>query len=191
MFLALLASPAFACLFAVGAPHEVVANPDDTTAPSTPGALSAEVTRGVGPTCSFGVCQSTSCDDIGTIYLSFPGSEDDVSAPTAIGYRLRVVEGAPPDDLTVDETRDPDSVDGDAHLALIWIDEATDDQEPFSFVIGVTAVDEAGNESAEVTLEISDEGSEATGCSTAGGGAGVLGLVLAGVAAGRRRLTPQ
>ena len=100
-----------------------------------------------------------------------------------------MVEGAPPDDLGIDETRRADSVDGDqASLTLIWIDEATNDQEAFSVVIGITAIDEAGNESEEVTIEVSDAGGEASsGCNTAGGGAGVLALVMAAAIAARRQ----
>jgi MYXO-CTERM domain-containing protein len=181
--------PSFACSFATGEPHSVVENPEDTASPTAPGSVTALVTRGVAPVCNvLGMCQSTSCDDLGRISLSFPASEDAVSAANAVGYRLRVVEGAPPDDLGIDETRRADSIDADqASLMLIWIDEATDDQEAFSVVIGITAVDEAGNESEEVTIEVSDPGSEAGGCNTAGGGAGMFALVLAAAFGARRQ----
>lgn len=186
---ALLVDPAAACDFAIGAAHEVVANPADTTAPSAPEVPALSVKRGVAPTCdAFGTCQSTSCDGIGLVELTFAASTDDVSDPARVGYRLRVVEGSLPDGLTVDETRRADAIDGDvAVLTLLWSDEATDDQEPFDFTLGVTAVDEAGNESDEVTVAIDDPGSEAGGCSTAGRGAGVLGVLLALGAAARRR----
>lgn len=189
-FLLATISPAFACSFATGEAHTTAENPEDTTAPTAPGAVSAEVNRGVAPVCNvLGSCQSTSCDDLGRISLSFPASEDDVSAANAVGYRLRVVEGAPPDDLGIDETRRADSIDGDqASLTLLWIDEATDDQEAFSVVIGITAIDEAGNESEEVTIEVSDAGGESSsGCNTAGGGTGVLALVMAAAIGARRQ----
>lgn len=186
---ALLAPPAAACSFATGAAHEVVANPADTTAPSTPEAPELTVKRGVGPTCdAFGSCRSTSCDDIGLVELALPPATDDVSAPEHVGYRLRVLDGTLPDGLTVDETRRADAISGDvATLALIWIDEATDEQEAFDFTLGVTAIDEAGNESEEIAVAVSDPGREAGGCSTAGRGAGALGVLLALGAAVRRR----
>ena len=187
--LALAVSPAFACSFALGSPHETVDDPSDTVAPTAPGEKSVGVVRGVGPECVGVSCSSSSCDDLGRIDVQLDASDDDVSAPENIGYRMRVVEGTLPDGLTVDETRRADSVAGGvARLTLLWVDEATDEQEPFDFVLGVAPVDEAGNEGEALTLAISDPGRAAGACSTAGGGgAGALALgLLAAAARGRR-----
>jgi hypothetical protein len=188
--LALAVSPAFACSFALGSPHETVDDPSDTVAPTAPGEKSVGVVRGVGPECVGVSCSSSSCDDLGRIDVQLDASDDDVSAPENIGYRMRVVEGTLPDGLTVDETRRADSVSGGvARLTLLWVDEAVDEQEPFDFVLGVASVDEAGNEGEELTIALSDPGRAAGGCATAGGGggAGALALgLLAAAARGRR-----
>jgi hypothetical protein len=155
------------------------------------------IVRGVGPQCIGPSCSSTSCDGLGRIELSLGAASDDVSAAENIGYRLRVVEGALPDGLAIDETRRADGIaDGTASLVLLWIDEAEDEQEPFDFVLGVTPIDEAGNEGEELSISLADEGRAAGGCATVhGGGAGALALgFLAAAARGRRsrgaRVTP-
>jgi uncharacterized protein (TIGR03382 family) len=190
LLVSLAVSPAFACSFVTGSAHEVVANPDDTVAPTAATEEGVSIVRGVGPQCVGPACSSSSCDDLGRIELSLGAASDDVSAAENIGYRLRVIEGALPDGLTVDETRRADSLaDGTANLLLLWIDEAEDEQEPFDFVLGVTPIDEAGNEGEELSIPLADEGRAAGGCATVhGGGAGALALgLLAAAARGRRR----
>ncbi len=182
----LLTPPAAACQFVVGAEHVVTENPADTAAPTDPADVQVTVKRGVGPACVGPLCSSTSCDDLGAVTLTFPASTDDVSAPEAIGYRVRLVEGTAPEHLLdgVVRTSDRLSDDGTAQITLAWGDEATDDQEPLDFVLGVTAIDEAGNESAEVEVEVSDAGS---GCATVGGAGALATLLALGLAGARRR----
>ena len=190
LILAALTPSAFACPFALGEEHVVEENLDDTSAPSTPEAPAVSMHRGVGPSCVMGNCSFTSCDDLGWIELRFSASSDDVSAEERVGYRLEVLGGTQPDGVSIDETRDPDLIDGgDAVITFVWIDEAIDEQEAFDFDLGITAVDEAGNESEQTTVNISDPGSvaSAAGCAVAPGSGGVVGVLLALVGLLRRR----
>lgn len=188
LILALLTPPAHACMILTGAEHVVVENPADISAPTAPGEVTVRVTRGVGPTCVGPMCSSTSCDDLGTVSLSFPASTDDTSVPEAIGYRLRMIDGTLPAGLSLGEPQRAARVgdDGTVSLPLVWIDDATNDQEPFDFTLGVTAIDEAGNESEEVEVVVSDAGAGA-GCATVSGAGALATLLALGLAGARRR----
>jgi hypothetical protein len=72
-------------------------------------------------------------------------------------------------------------------VSLIWIDDATDVQEPFDFTVAITTIDEAGNESEPVELDLSDNGSNACGCDGTASTWGAGALVAAALLVGRRR----
>lgn len=147
--------PAAACSFAAPAAHEVDPAADDTVAPGAPTESAVDqLVRGRGPDCdAAGICSSTSCDDIGTLVLSWASGGDDQTPDAALGVRVTVVEGTAPAGLwPLDDAVVPDTPGG---LVLHWIDGASDDQEALSFVLELTALDAAGNESApaRVTVE--------------------------------------
>lgn len=165
-----LIAPGWACSFA--SPGELVV--DNTLADDTPPVLeekdtAIQISRGVGPTCLEGDIQSsTSCDDLGVISLSLaaatdaesPFEADENKVQVGVGYRLRVVSGTLPDGLSLSEV--PSRAffsEGRASISLIWIDGAEDEQEPFSLILGVQAVDLAGNLSEEIEIPIEDPGS--------------------------------
>lgn len=91
---------------------------------------------------------TTSCDDLGFLTLTFPAP---LPAET-VGYAFEVLAGHPPDGLLPsDPLRAITRQDGTHGLTLTWIDGATLEQEPLSFVLGIRTVDCAGNRSREVT----------------------------------------
>ncbi len=174
--LAVSPRPAEACSTVGAGSFEVDPASDDAVPPGPPGALaSTRVNRGVGPECfEDGSRSYTSCDDLGSITLYFPPALDDrAPAPDpaidrvqqGVGYTVRLVEGTPPDRLTFSEDAllnafvDADA-DGGVHLQFAWIDESTEEQEAFELTLGVTAVDLAGNRSAEVYFDVADPGRE-------------------------------
>lgn len=193
------APAALACSIAGPELHNV--DPDevlvDVEAPAQPtGAALGAVRRGRGPQCdATGVCMSTSCDDIGTLQLSWTPGGDDRTLDDELGVILRVVEGEAPGGMwPLDEVVVPGAA---GHAALVWVDGADDRQEALDFVLAISEVDRAGNESAPVELRIQLAGSgaaaddsedEGRGCSVAGGAAGLLVLLpVVGILAGRRR----
>ncbi len=107
-----------------------------------------------------------SCDDLGTIALSVPAAVDDRSPDSddyvqdGVGYVLRVADGSLPEGLTLASTPAAAFIHaGVADFLLVWIDEATDEQEAFDFTLGIVAIDLAGNPSEEVFVDIADPGS--------------------------------
>lgn len=201
--LGLAAAPAaLACSIAGPELHEV--DPDevlvDTESPAKPtGAALEAVSRGQGPQCdATGVCMSTSCDDIGTLQLSWTPGGDDRTLDDELGVILRVVEGEAPGGMwPLDEVVVP-RVAG--HATLVWVDGADDRQEPLDFVLAISEVDRAGNESAPVELRVQHAGgggtgsdaaaddAEGRGCSVAGGAAGLAVLLpVVGILGTRRR----
>ncbi|MDP2309834.1 MAG: hypothetical protein Q8P18_27695 [Pseudomonadota bacterium] len=213
LLLLALARPADACSFDSPGSFELDPASDDTVAPSPPGELlSVRVVRGRGPEChDGGMSSSTSCDDLGTLSVGFVAALDDRSpavdtgaVQTGVGYRVRVAEGALPDGLSIDPDHDHAAFrgDGTASLFFVWIDDASDDQDAFAATLAVTAIDLAGNESAEALFEVSDPGTvDADGepgcpeeeeaeasalCGTSAGAGLVAMLVGAGLVARRR-----
>jgi hypothetical protein len=182
MIIALYATAAGACSF-VG-PTAFVASPSDDVAAPTGLTLGAvDVTRGQGPRGFFGGV-ITSCDDVGFIGLDATAT-DDRTAAAALAYRVVLVEGALPDGLVLPDG--PMVYPTPGRLDWVWVDGATDDQEPFAFTLEVVALDEAGNVSEPAEVAIEHAGSTG-GCSTSVGVAS-LGLALIGALGTRRRGT--
>jgi MYXO-CTERM domain-containing protein len=181
---ALLPSSALACSFIEYDEHLIDDTIADEVAPGLPTLDDLSVTRGVGPTRSgFGSQSVSSCDDLGWITLAL-SAEDDLSAPESLGFVFALDTGSLPFTLPSEAVRP-----FDGSITFVWIDEATDEQEPIEATVTVNTVDEAGNVSAESLLvTISDEGREEglKGCSTGSGAPGV-GLGLLGLLAVRRR----
>lgn len=190
LWVALTAAPAAACDFLGPTPLEPVAS-EDVTAPAAPAFEAPEVQRGTGPR-GFIAQSSTSCDDLGWITVAV-ALFDDTSPEDAIGIEVIDVAGTLPDGLTL-----PDGpwVHPDGVLQWTWGDEAVDSQEAFAFTATLVAVDEAGNRSAEVPLDVEDPGHGGCDHRGPGGsvGVGILGaLVTRWRARGRRqrRLSDQ
>ncbi len=186
LILALLwASPALACVQIPDVAHVIDPESADVVAPAAPEIGEVAVGRGQGPEpagCFSSV--STSCDDAGLISIAVSAA-DDVSAAEDIGYRVELVEGDLPESFTL-STAIWRARDG--HLSLRWNDDATDDQEPFDVTLSIVAVDEGGNESQPVEIDVSDPGStEAGGCDGSGGHLGAGAAILAMLAMRRRR----
>lgn len=186
--------PAAACSIAAPQPYGIDFESDDTTAPAAPsGPTVKAVHRGVGPQCDArGVCSSTSCDDIASIQLAWTPGGDDTTADGDLGVRVRVVSGTAPEGLwPVDDAVETGAA---GSFTLTWIDGATDDQEALDFVVEVTELDRAGNESTPVEVHVTHAGAsesdkDASGCAVVGpeGGLGLLALVLPALI-GRRRM---
>jgi hypothetical protein len=132
-------------------------------------AVDVTISRGRGPVCEGTSMSITSCDDLGAINLSFsaasddeaPAQDEDGSLQAGVGYLFRIVDGEVPEDFWLDE--DPQSVfyrDGQASFPLWWGDGAEDEQEPFDFTLGITAIDLAGNTSDEIEIVLADPGRE-------------------------------
>ena len=115
----------------------------DHVPPSPPQMSVFSIQRGRGPN-SDG--SGSSCDDIGVIVLKLDQpTQDDRTLPDKIGYLWQVSDGQPPAEL-VPPSR-PVRLRDDGLLSLVWVDGATDEQEPLDFSVTVTAFDLAGNES--------------------------------------------
>lgn len=184
------------------------AEPDESLVDDSPptgiGDVEVVIERGRGPVCDEdGICEITSCDDIGMIQLAFEAPTDDQTTSERMAFSIEVIEGEPVALPPWDAFR---TGRGDS-IPLHWGDEATDDQEPIDFTIVLRAVDEAGNVGpASAPIVISDLGSTATedepdmdqseeadmesgiGCRVGGGGGGLLMLLPLVALARRRRL---
>jgi hypothetical protein len=220
-----MASAAGACSLVVPGAHGVAPTRDDDNAPTAiSGEIRVEVHRGRGPVEVNGACGGSSCDDVGHVRLTFAAASDDDDDPGAdtaspsddrlqpgVGYRLQLRSGALASGLTLPATPQAAwlSEAGDATVLLVWLDGATDHQEPFSAEVSVEPVDAAGNIGPARRVTIADDGRAATtspcagdtqtgggeadarsGCQVAGGGlGGAAGIGLLGLVGrvGRRR----
>lgn len=184
MIVTLLAAGAWACSLAPNQPFEIVLDPSDTTAPLQPELQELTIRRGKGPQRVRGNRYvSTSCDDIGMLDLTFAQPEGDEHSPETLGYAVRFVDGDLPGGLEPWE-----GLWAGPRVSLHWIDGATDDQEPFGFVLEVMAVDVAGNTSPPLLVDVRDPGSQSGTCASAPGLAvGWPAVLLAGAFARRRR----
>ncbi len=151
-----LLRPAEACSFIGHAPFELDDEVEDEQAPDAADYGEVTLKRGVGPEGVF-VQSSTSCDDLGWISVDILAPEE------ALGFSAELLEGQPPDDFGLLDG--PFSLLEGDRLQLVWIDGATDDQEAFDFVLGLTPMDRAGNEGPTLEIPLSDGG--AGGCSSA------------------------
>lgn len=174
--LRLLSPPALACLYDFPGWFDPVPDAGDVEAPGAPGQpVSVHVWRGTGPQYAVedGLCEVSYnvCNDGGGIDLSFAAALDagqtepvkfeNTNLQDRVGYRFRSVSGSPPPELWYNErpTRAYLNDQGQASLFLLWGDEATNVQEPIDFVLGIQAVDFAGNEGGELQVRVEDPGS--------------------------------
>lgn len=167
-----LAEPAAVACSLVGPTPLVIVPSDDAMPPAIPMLGEPEINRGRGPR-GFLIRSSTSCDDIGWIDVS-AASTDDTTPAEELGFEVEVLDGELPDGLTLPDG--PLTYFTPGTLSWTWLDGATNDQEPFSFVVAVTAVDLAGNRSDSTQVTVTDEGHN--GCATSPFG-GLLGALLA------------
>jgi hypothetical protein len=188
------ARPGHACSIPGPTPHTIDPQRQETDhqAPTLAAPPPPRITR--GRAAHRAGCSSSandSCDDVGLIDIALTAS-DDMSPPSAIGYRFSMVSGKLPDGLQL--PTDAVRPGMGSSLVLAWIDEMTDTQEPFDFTVQIVAVDEAGNESAPQTLRIQDPGTSG-GCQVGHRGSPgkaalslvILAVVIALVAARLRR----
>jgi|SRR5262245_17758268 len=91
---------------------------------------------------------ANSCDDLGTIRIELLRFEDDRTPQEKLGYVVKLAEGTLPEHWLLQDTpyRILPDRDGRLRFTLVWIDGATDEQEPIDFSLVVSAVDLAGNE---------------------------------------------
>jgi hypothetical protein len=151
-----------ACKLAVPRPLVLDPQSSDTTPPSAPTATVGSIRRGKGPETN-GCSQSTSsCDDLGSIYIALTATDDEAT-PDQMGFQLELTDGALPSGLTLPSSPVLATA---GHLYLAWGDGATDEQEAIAFTLAIRAVDLAGNISPPTTVKVASEGS---GCSLAGG----------------------
>ncbi len=182
-------SAAWACSLAGPQDFEATATGEPVGEPPVAAVLrEVSISRGsAGVRQPDGSIQSTSCDDLGIVSI---GLED---PGPGFGFRLQLDGGTLPDSVTAihEDAQVGDTFSGGRSAWVVsWIDEETDDQEPFDFDVIVTVVDGWGRESEPLTVNVSDPGSTATpasSCSTVPGAAG-LALSLLALAARRRRL---
>jgi hypothetical protein len=88
------------------------------------------------------------CDDIGYVELTFPPP----LPSETVGYAFEVLAGHAPEGLLPEFALSAITHrDRTSSLSLTWIDGATLEQEPISFVLGIRTVDRAGNRSRTVT----------------------------------------
>ena len=180
-------SSVLACSFTSHEPHVIDDTRVDEVAPGAPSLVELSVTRGHAPIeMQRGVYMTSSCGDLGwvTLWLS---AEDDLSAPENLGFVFTLESGEAPFTWPTEPIRPAE--DG---ILFIWVDEATDEQEPIEATLSVNTVDEAGNVSDEaLLLTISDEGGEAEvkRCTSASSapGLGLLSLGLLGITRRRAR----
>lgn len=181
------ARPAHACKFPLLEQHTIQSDRRDTDMrPPVLSTPAVTIQRGRGPegfACTG--LSASSCDDIGTIQIAVPVS-DDQTAPAQCGFRVTLTRGTPPPGLVLPEVP-VRALSGAIHLH--WGDESDDEQEAISFVLAVAPVDLAGNVGASVEATVSHPGSGG-GCALGKGRApGPLGplAALALLWAGLRR----
>jgi len=203
--LALAAGDARACSIVTPGDFPLDPSSEEENPPWFPDAtFEVSVSRGENSMC--GMNGGGDCTDFAYIRVSFPmaldveAAEDDEHYQTGVGYRLQVLEGAAPE-YAVPEAPQGAWRDGDdARVELIWIERDGEQNEAFGFLLSITAVDAAGNESAPVEVWIEDPGREVSeiACEEPGGcgvmprrgaawGLGLLGLL----AVARRRAAAE
>jgi hypothetical protein len=128
---------------------------DDVLPTVIGGAVEVTIKRGEGPDCDAdGICEISSCDDVGVITLMFATATDDQTEPEQLAFVIEVVEGEP---VGVPEGTFRTGETG--LIRFFWGDGSTDEQEPIGFTIVIRAVDEAGNIGpASDLIEISHPG---------------------------------
>jgi hypothetical protein len=156
-------APARACSIAAPTAHVVdpAMQATDQMAPTLSPIPAPTIGRGFAP----GGCSgsSSSCDDIGVIQIQ-PKATDDMTPAEQIGFRITLAGGTLPAGLTLPA----DAIDltpGYPIVGLIWVDGATNDQDPVDFTLSIVAVDRAGNESAPQTVVVHDDGGGSGGSS--------------------------
>jgi hypothetical protein len=149
-----------ACSLAFLPPHELDAAEmaADSSPPSPVVVDAVEILRGQGSQGDGCGAASTSCDDIGRVLFHFTTPTDDRTGAALLGYRIVLVSGELPEGLQLPLMPVRRFQEGDP-IFLHWVDGATDDQEPVDFVVAVSTVDLAGNESAPVEVHVLDAGS--------------------------------
>lgn len=149
VLLALVAWPreAAACSYDASRPFSLdPSKKGDTTPPGEVIVGQVWVKRGAAPQ---GQALDT-CAELGKIEMAVTPPRDDRTPSDRMGYRVALVGGQVPMGLTL--PADPILVtESTGHLTLVWIDGETDQQEPCSFDVDVSAVDLAGNASEKPT----------------------------------------
>jgi hypothetical protein len=161
---AVIATPVCACEFGGNRPHTVEpqAHAADASPPTAPIVTIQSIRRGKGPERQGCSQTASSCDDLGMIILQVSAT-DDQTETASLGYRIELVSGSLPSDLSLPETAvRPATSEG---LLLYWGDGNTDEQEALDFTLSIRAVDLAGNEGPPTAVEVRDLGSG--GCSVA------------------------
>ena len=118
----------------------------DTEPPQPVLAEVGRITRGRNST-------GNSCDDIGLVEVNIVRAGDNRTPMDRLGFRVTIVDGTIPWGFAGRHAARrvvPDR-EGRVRFPLTWVDGASDVQEPFDFTFVVTAVDLAGNESAQST----------------------------------------
>jgi hypothetical protein len=162
MILLLQAGVARACALISPPELTVVPDPSDLEAPGPPAVGAVTVTRGKGPVGCGATIVHGSCDDVGWVYVPVARLAADPDAEADVGYAVVLVSGTPPQLLYgLPSVEHP--IVGPT-LWFPWMDEATDDQEPLDFVLGLVPVDRAGNAGAMVEVVVSHPGSVAVPC---------------------------
>lgn len=113
--------------------------------------------------------QTSSCDDIGSIRIAVPAS-DDQTPEAELGFRLVVTKGMPPEGLEIPR-HDVRAREG--NIVLFWVDHG---KTSYSFVMSVAPVDAAGNVGTSVDVSVSSDGE--LGCSVGGAARPGLWLVV-------------
>jgi hypothetical protein len=168
---ALVTKRAQACSVAGLTEHPIDPSSTDDVPPAAVEKVSIDIMRGHGPESSGcnGSHSETSCDDLGIVGLRVTPPEDDSTPGDQLGFVITLTAGKLPGDVVLP----PNAVRGfQGSLPLVWIDGASDEQEPIDFTVTLSAVDEAGNVGPPSNpIRIQDPGSS-EGCGTASSGLG-------------------
>jgi uncharacterized protein (TIGR03382 family) len=136
--------------------------------------------------------EGDSCADIARIGLAFTPPVDDRTPREELGYRVDVVSGAAPPSIgPIGEAVRVRAAEGAAtlELQLIFVDHGEQLDESFDFLLGVTAIDKAGNESpsSQVRVELAPVPPlPPEGCAATSAPAALPFVVVVGLAARRR-----
>lgn len=141
-----------------------VRGPAEATEGEAPGPVDdvdVAVTRGVGPTgTGCGQQMESSCDDLGSVTLTFRPARDADSARDEVGYVVELAEGDLPEGLQL--RAEPLLGGGAADEVSItwwWIDGRDDEQEPIGFAVSIHAVDADGHQGPRsAAIEVVDAG---------------------------------